>query len=115
MTISHIKLPLRHVPPPIFYKSLYVVLKENRREIYSARVVPMAKIYAIASPPIHVKKMFFLIHVLRFPSEMPHLTDKPTLETESDDSKQTMFKLGPNMPLGPRFKDGLKKIENNIN
>ena len=50
MTISHIKLPLRHVPP-IFYKSLYVVLKENRRGICSARVVPMAKICAIGSPP----------------------------------------------------------------
>ena len=51
MTISDIKLLLRHVPP-IFYKYvLYVVLKENRRGICSARVVPMAKICAIGSPP----------------------------------------------------------------
>ena len=51
MTISHIKLPLRNVPPT-FYMSLYVVLKENHRGICSARVVPMAKISAIGSPPI---------------------------------------------------------------
>ena len=52
VTISHIKLPLRHVPL-IFQKSLYVVLKENRRGICSARVVPMAKMCVIGSPPIY--------------------------------------------------------------
>ena len=34
-----------------FYKFLYVVLKEKHRRIFSARVVPMAKICAIGSPP----------------------------------------------------------------
>ena len=66
MTISHIKLPLRHAPPPIFYKSLYVVLKENRRGICSARVVPMAKICAIGSPPTDCIILFCYQHAAHY-------------------------------------------------